>query len=86
MIALKEKYKNIIRFDLPVTMIHGWLVSFSCNGQNHKQFIHDDLFGGRLSSLLAAISWRDKTKKRLLRLSCNQAQQLIIRPKSDKCL
>lgn len=62
---LLEKHKDIVRIDRESKRTHGWFVRVRFVGKTHSKFLSDRKYGGRYSSLLTAISWRDKTEKKL---------------------
>ena len=62
---LLEKHKDIARIDQESKRTHGWYVRVRFIGKTHSKFFSDKKCGGRYSSLLSAISWRDKTEKKL---------------------
>ncbi len=68
----KEKYKDIARIDQKSKRTHGWYVRVRFCGKTHSKFFSDRKCGGRNSSLLSAISWRDKTEKKLGKTRTNR--------------
>ncbi|MEN8139859.1 MAG: AP2 domain-containing protein [Thermodesulfobacteriota bacterium] len=60
-----EKHKDIARIDQEEKRTHGWYVRVRFYGKTHSKFFSDGKCGGRYSSLLAAVAWRDQTEKRL---------------------
>ncbi len=62
---LLEKHKDIARIDQESRSNHGWYVRVRFLGKMHSKFFSDKKCGGRYSSLLSAISWRNKTEKKL---------------------
>jgi hypothetical protein len=62
---LLEKHKDIARIDQETKGTHGWYVRVRFLGKTHSKFFSDRKCGGKSSSLLSAISWRDKTEKKL---------------------
>jgi len=60
-----EKHKDIARIDQETKRTHGWYVRVRFLGKTHAKFFSDRKCGGRNSSLLSAISWRNKTEKKL---------------------
>lgn len=60
-----EKHKDIARIDQEEKRTHGWYVRVRYFGKTHSKFFSDGKCGGRYSSLLAAVAWRDQTEKRL---------------------
>ncbi len=71
-IKCKEKYKDIARIDQESKRTHGWYVRVRFRGETHAKFFSDRKCGGRNSSLLSAISWRDKTEKKLGKTRTNR--------------
>ena len=62
-----EKHKDIARIDQESKRTHGWYVRVRFIGKTHSKFFSDKKCGGRYSSLLSAISWRDKIEKKMRR-------------------
>ncbi|MBU0675366.1 MAG: AP2 domain-containing protein [Proteobacteria bacterium] len=62
---LLEKHKDVARIDQPSKRTHGWYVRVRFLGKTHSKFFSDKKNGGRYSSLLAALTWRDTTEKKL---------------------
>ena len=62
---LLEKHKDIARIDQDIKRTHGWYVRVRYIGKTHSKFFSDRKCGGRYSSLLAALAWRDKTEAKL---------------------
>ncbi|HKJ63909.1 MAG TPA: AP2 domain-containing protein, partial [Desulfopila sp.] len=69
---LLEKHKDIARIDQESKRTHGWYVRVRFLGKTHSKFFSDKKCGGRYSSLLSAISWRDKTERRLGKIRTNK--------------
>jgi hypothetical protein len=69
---LLEKHKDIARIDQETKRTHGWYVRVRFIGKTHSKFFSDRKCGGRYSSLLSAISWRDKTEKKLGKVRTNK--------------
>lgn len=67
-----EKHKDIARIDQESKKTHGWYVRVRFLGKTHSKFFSDRKNGGRHSSLLSAISWRDKTEKTLGKVRTNK--------------
>ena len=67
-----EKHKDIARIDQESKRTHGWYVRVRFLGKTHSKFFSDRKSGGRHSSLLSAISWRDKTEKTLGKVRTNK--------------
>jgi hypothetical protein len=59
---LLEKHKDIARIDQEEKRTHGWYVRVRYMGMTHSKFFSDRKCGGRYSSLLSALAWRDKTE------------------------
>lgn len=59
---LLEKHKDIARIDQEEKRTHGWYVRVRYQGKTHSKFFSDRKCGGRYSSLLSALAWRDKTE------------------------
>jgi len=57
---LLEKHKDIARIDQEEKRTHGWYVRVRYMGKTHSKFFSDRKCGGRYSSLLSALAWRDK--------------------------
>ncbi len=62
---LLEKHKDIARIDQEVKRTHGWYVRVRFYGKTYSKFFSDRKCGGRYSSLLSALAWRDKTEIKL---------------------
>ena len=62
---LLEKHKDIARIDQDIKRTHGWYVRVRYLGKTYSKFFSDRKCGGRYSSLLAALAWRDKTESKL---------------------
>jgi hypothetical protein len=60
--VLLEKHKDIARIDQEEKRTHGWYVRVRYQGKTHSKFFSDRKCGGRYSSLLSALAWRDKTE------------------------
>ena len=60
-----SKHKDIARIDQPSTRTHGWYARITFQGKVHSKFFSDKKSGGKNSSLLAAISWRDNTRAKI---------------------
>lgn len=60
-----EKHQHIARIDQESKRTHGWYVRVRFKGVNHPKFFSDLLHGGRDSSLLTAIAWRDSKEKEI---------------------
>jgi len=69
---LLEKHKDIARIDQESKRTHGWYVRVRYHGKTHSKFFSDRKCGGRYSSLLSAIAWRDKTEKNLGKVRTNK--------------
>lgn len=67
-----EKHKDIARIDQETKRTHGWYVRVRFQGKTHSKFFSDRKCGGRYSSLLSAISWRDTTEKKLGKIRTNK--------------
>lgn len=63
--TIKANHKDITRVDQPSKRTHGWNVRVRFIGETHGKFFSDRKLGGKGASLLAAISWRDATEKKL---------------------
>ncbi len=59
---LLEKHKDIARIDQEEKRTHGWYVRVRYYGKTYSKFFSDRKCGGRYSSLLSALAWRDKTE------------------------
>jgi hypothetical protein len=62
---LLEKHKDIARIDQESKRTHGWYVRVRFKGTTHSKFFSDGKCGGRYSSLLAALAWRNETEASL---------------------
>ena len=62
---LLEKHKDISRLDQEKKRTHGWYVRVRFQGKTYSKFFSDRKCGGRYSSLLAAIAWRDRLEEEL---------------------
>lgn len=69
---LLEKHKDIARIDQDSKRTHGWYVRVRFLGKTHSKFFSDKKCGGRYSSLLSAISWRDKIEKKIGKIRTNK--------------
>lgn len=69
---LLEKHKDIARIDQEIKKTHGWYVRVRFLGKTYSKFFSDKKNGGRYSSLLLAIAWRDKTEKKLGKIRTNR--------------
>ncbi|SHO47370.1 AP2 domain-containing protein [Desulfopila aestuarii] len=69
---LLEKHKDIARIDQESKRTHGWYVRVRFIGKTHSKFFSDKKCGGRYSSLLSAISWRDKIEKKIGKIRTNK--------------
>ncbi len=67
-----ERHKDIARIDQEIKRTHGWYVRVRFQGKTHSKFFSDKKCGGRYSSLLSAISWRDTTEKSLGKIRTNK--------------
>lgn len=59
---LLEKHKDIARIDQEEKRTHGWYVRVRYFGKTYSKFFSDGKCGGRYSSLLEALAWRDQTE------------------------
>lgn len=62
---MNTKHKDIARIDQETKRTHGWYVRVSFHGKINSKFFSDKKCGGKNSSLLSAIAWRDNTEKAL---------------------
>lgn len=69
---LLEKHKDIARIDQESKRTHGWYVRVRFLGKTHSKFFSDLKCGGRYSSLLSAIAWRDKIEKKIGKIRTNK--------------
>ncbi len=67
-----KKQKDIARIDQESKRTHGWYVRVRFQGKTHSKFFSDKKCGGRYSSLLSAIAWRDTTEKQLGKIRTNK--------------
>ena len=63
--VILEKHKDVARIDQEDKRTHGWYVRVRFQGTTHSKFFSDGKCGGRYSSLLAALAWRDTTEKKI---------------------
>ncbi len=63
--VMVEKHKDVARIDQEDKRTHGWYVRVRFQGTTHSKFFSDGKCGGRYSSLLAALAWRDATEKKI---------------------
>ncbi|WP_041278025.1 AP2/ERF family transcription factor [Desulfotalea psychrophila] len=70
--VLLEKHKDVARIDQESKRTHGWYVRVRFLGKTHSKFFSDRKCGGRASSLLLAIAWRDQTEKKLGKVRTNK--------------
>ena len=62
---LETKHKDISRIDQNSKRTHGWYVRVRYFGKTHNKFFSDGKCGGKYSSLLAAIAWRNEVEARI---------------------
>ena len=62
---LLEKHKDIARIDQEEKRTHGWYVRVRFQGKTHSKFFSDGKCGGRYSSLLSALAWRDAIESKI---------------------
>ncbi len=67
-----KRQKDIARIDQDSKRTHGWYVRVRFQGKTYSKFFSDKKCGGRYSSLLSAISWRDSTEKKLGKVRTNK--------------
>jgi hypothetical protein len=67
-----KKQKDIARIDQESKRTHGWYVRVRFQGTTHSKFFSDKKCGGRYSSLLSGIAWRDTTEKKLGKIRTNK--------------
>ena len=63
--VMLEKHKDVARIDQEDKRTHGWYVRVRFQGTTHSKFFSDGKCGGRYSSLLAALTWRDAMEKKI---------------------
>ena len=63
--VMLEKHKDVARIDQEDKRTHGWYVRVRFQGTTHSKFFSDGKCGGRYSSLLAALTWRDTMEKKI---------------------
>ncbi|MFA6498933.1 MAG: AP2 domain-containing protein [Desulfurivibrionaceae bacterium] len=63
--VILEKHKDVARIDQEEKRTHGWYVRVRFQGTTHSKFFSDGKCGGRYSSLLAALTWRDTMEKKI---------------------
>jgi hypothetical protein len=61
----KSKHKDIARIDQVSKKTYGWYTRVRFHGKTYSKFFSDKKCGGRESALLAAITWRDDTEKKI---------------------
>lgn len=76
---LLEKHKDIARIDQEIKRTHGWYVRVRYLGKTHSKFFSDGKCGGRYSSLLSAISWRNNTEMQIGKVRTNKHMVTITR-------
>ncbi len=59
------KHKDIARIDQEAKHNHGWYVRVRFLGKTYSKFFADKKCGGKYSSLLSALAWRNKTEKKV---------------------
>ncbi len=69
---LHKKHKDIARIDQESKRTHGWYVRVRFMGKVHSKFFSDRKCGGKNSSLLSAIGWRNQTEKLLGKVRTNR--------------
>ena len=62
---LQEKHKGISRIEQDTKSTYGWYVRVRFKGKTFSKLFSDKICGGKYSSLLLAIEWRNKTEKKL---------------------
>lgn len=62
---MAKHHKDIARIDQESKRTHGWYVRVRFQGATHSKFFSDKKCGGRYSSLLSAVTWRDNTEEKL---------------------
>lgn len=67
-----KRQKDIARIDQESKRTHGWYVRVRFQGKTYSKFFSDKKCGGRYSSLLSAIAWRDTTEKKLGKIRTNK--------------
>ncbi|MBC8209335.1 MAG: AP2 domain-containing protein [Desulfobulbaceae bacterium] len=67
-----DKHKDIARIDQEAKRTHGWYVRVRYLGKTHSKFFSDRKCGGRYSSLLSAIAWRDNIERQLGKIRTNK--------------
>jgi len=63
--VILERHKDVARIDQEDKRTHGWYVRVRFQGTTHSKFFSDGKCGGRYSSLLAALTWRDTLEKKI---------------------
>jgi len=58
-------YKSISRVDHKAKHAYGWFVRIAFQGEMHQQFFSDIAHKGKRASLKAAITWRNRTERKL---------------------
>jgi hypothetical protein len=59
------KHKDLVRLDQEDKRAHGWYVRVRFMGATHSKFFSDHKCGGRYSSLMACLAWREVMGKHL---------------------
>jgi len=60
--AKTTRHKNITRMDYPAKRMHGYKVRVVWKGQKYEKFFGDHACGDRLSALVDALDWRNRTE------------------------
>ena len=63
--TMVEKQKDIARIDQAGKRTYGWYVRVRYFGKTYSKFFSDRKCGGRYSSLLSAMAWRDERESEL---------------------
>ena len=79
---LIKKHKDIARIDQASKQTYGWYVRVRFNGETHSKFFSDIKHGGRASSLLVAIAWRDQIEISLGKLRTDKRIAMTTKTKS----
>jgi len=69
---LSEKHKGISRVSQDLKKTYGWYVRVRFKGKTYSKLFSDRICGGKYSSLLLAIEWRNKTEKKLGKIRTNK--------------
>lgn len=63
--ATRTRHKGILRLDYPEKHLVGYRTTVGWRGKRYDKFFSDTTYGDRLSSLDAAIQWRNQREREL---------------------